>query len=281
VADVDYLPGEALDQVLQQRWPLHRYSEGSMWMLQVNHRPGYATANYHLRRALQLANDPAELVYKVLKTPSYTVADTLFPSASRGERGSFREEYPPPRVTLDLDAARAELELAKRELGVEVLPELVLLSDDSPAAVTHSEYLQEYWRRALGLTIRIDRQTFRQRLAKQETGEFDIVIYGWSADYDDLLSFADLYASWNLNNHGRYNNPELDAQVRIAQQSLDQSVRLKAFAEIQRILIEDAVTIYAYERGVMYVQDARLKGVGRRALGATPDYTTAYIAETP
>ncbi len=131
----------------------------------------------------------------------------------------------------------------------------------------------------LGLTIRIDRQSFRQRLAKQEAGEFDLVLYGWSADYDDPLSFADLYASWNLNNHGRYNNPELDAQVRIAQQSLDQSVRLKAFAEIQRILIEDAVTILAYERGVMYVQDARLKGVGRRAMGASPDYTTAYIVE--
>ena len=33
VADVDYLPGEALDQVLQQRWPLHRYAEASMWMV--------------------------------------------------------------------------------------------------------------------------------------------------------------------------------------------------------------------------------------------------------
>ena len=57
-----------------------------------------------------------------------------------------------------------------------------------------------------------------------------ILLYGWSPDYDDPLTFADLYASWNLNNHGRYNNPELDAQVRIAQQSLDQSVRLEAFA---------------------------------------------------
>ena len=279
VADVDYLPGEALDQVLQQRWPLHRYNEGSVWMLQVNHRPGYVTANDHFRRALQLANDPAELVYKVLKTPSYTVAESLFPAYIKGERGLFREEYPPPRVQIDLDAARAETELAKRELGLAELPELVLLSDDTPAAVTHSEYLQEYWRRVLGLTIRIDRQSFRQRLAKQEAGEFDIVLYGWSADYDDPLSFADLYASWNLNNHGRYNNPELDAQVRIAQQSLDESVRLKAFAEIQRIIIEDAVTILAYERGVMYVEDARLKGVARRAMGATPDYTTAYIVE--
>jgi oligopeptide transport system substrate-binding protein len=281
VADVDYLPGEALDQVLQQRWPLHRYNEGSVWMLQVNHRPGYVTANRHLRRALQLANDPAELVYKVLKTPSYTVAESLFPAYIKGERGLFREEYPPPRVTVDLEAARAELELAKRELGLAELPQLVLLSDDTPAAVTHSEYLQEYWRRVLGLTIRIDRQSFRQRLAKQEAGEFDIVIYGWSADYDDPLSFGDLYASWNPNNHGRYDNPELDAQVRIAQQSLEPGVRLKAFAEIQRILIEDAAVILAYERGVMYVQDARLKGVARRAMGASPDYTTAYIDEDP
>jgi oligopeptide transport system substrate-binding protein len=275
------LPGEALDQVLQQRWPLHRYNEGSVWMLQVNHRPGYVTANRHLRRALQLANDPAELVYKVLKTPSYTVAESLFPAYIKGERGLFREEYPPPRVTVDLEAARAELELAKRELGLAELPQLVLLSDDTPAAVTHSEYLQEYWRRVLGLTIRIDRQSFRQRLAKQEAGEFDIVIYGWSADYDDPLSFGDLYASWNPNNHGRYDNPELDAQVRIAQQSLEPGVRLKAFAEIQRILIEDAAVILAYERGVMYVQDARLKGVARRAMGASPDYTTAYIDEDP
>jgi oligopeptide transport system substrate-binding protein len=281
VADVDYLPGEALDQVLQQRWPLHRYDEGSVWFLQVNHRPGYVTANYHLRRALQLANDPAELVYKVLKTPSYSVAESVFPAFSKGERGLFRQEHPPPKVPLDLAAAREHIELAKRELGLTEIPSLVLLSDDTPAAITHSEYLQEYLRTKLGLTIRIDRQSFRQRLAKQEAGEFDIVLYGWSPDYDDLLTFADLFASWNLNNHGRYNNPQLDAQVRIAQQSLDQSLRMAAFAEVQRILIEDAVIILGYDRGVMYVQDARLKGVARRVAGGSPDYTAAYITDGP
>jgi oligopeptide transport system substrate-binding protein len=281
VADVDYLPGEALDQVLQQRWPLHRFAEASMWMVQPNHRPERPTSNFNLRRALQLANDPAELVYKVLKTPSYTVAESLFPSATKGEHGLFLQEHPPPRVRVDIEAARRHLELAKHELGLQELPTLVLLSDDTPAAITHSEYLQEYLRRQLGLTIRIDRQSFRQRLAKQEAGEFDLLIYGWSPDYDDPLTFADLFASWNTNNHGRYSNPELDAQVRIAQESLEPSVRVAAFAEVQRILIEDAAIFMAYERGVMYVEDARLKGVGRRATGATPDYTQAYIDEEP
>ncbi len=281
VADVDYLPGEALDQALQQRWPLRRFNDGSMWYLEQNFRPGHVTANYHFRRALQLANDPAELVYKVLKTPSYTVAESFFPSFLKGENGLFRQEHPPPRVTTDLEAARAELEIARQELGLDAFPPLVLLSDDTPAALTQSEYVQQYLRRHLGLEIRLDRQNFRQRLAKQESGEFDLTIKGWSADYDDPLSFADLFASWNLNNNGRYNNPALDEQVRIAQESPDQGERIRAFAEVQRILIEDAVVILAFERGVMYVQDPRLKGVGRRAMGPPTDYSRAYITEGP
>ena len=281
IVDVDYLPGEALDQVLQQRWPLHRYDEGSIWFLEVNHRPGYVTANYHFRRALQLANDPAELVYKVLKTPSYTVAESLFPSYLKGEHGLFRQEYPPPVVKTDVAAARRELEIAKRELGLEAFPPLVMLCDDTPAAVSQSEYVQEYLRRTLGLEVRLDRQNFRQRLDKQEAGEFDITLYGWSADYDDLLSFADLFASWNLNNHGRYNNPALDEQVRIAQRSLDPHTRFAAFGEIQRILIEDAAIIMGYERGVLYVQDRRLEGVSHPSFGAAPNYSFAYITEEP
>jgi oligopeptide transport system substrate-binding protein len=281
VADVDQLPGEALSQVLQQRWPLGRFDEGSLWFLQPNLRPGHLTQNLHFRRALQLANDPGELVYRVLKTPSYTPAVSLFPAFIKGEHGPFRQEHPPPAVQTDIPAARAELEIARRELGVADFPPLSLLSDNTPAAVSNTEYLQEYLRRTLGLTVKIDRQDFRQRLAKQESGEFDIALASWGPDYDDPLTFGDLFASWNPNNHGAYHGEALDAQVRIAQRSIDPHVRFAAFAEIQRIMIEDAVIFPLYERGVLYVQDPRLKGVGRRAVGGAPDYTTAYLVEAP
>jgi oligopeptide transport system substrate-binding protein len=281
IVDVDFIPGEALDQVLQQRWPLGRYGDGSVWYMSFNNRPDRIPRSWHFRRALQLVNDPAELVYKVLKTPSYTVAESLFPSWLKGEHGLLRQEYPPPKVNFDLAAAREHLELAKQELGLTAFPPIVMLSDDTPAAITHSEYLQDQLRRTLGLEIRIDRQNFRQRIAKSQAGEFDIVLLGWGPDFDDPLTFGDLFASWNLANYGRYNNPELDAQVRIAQQSIDPGVRMAAFGEIQRILIEDVAAILYYERGVMYVQDPRLKGVTRRAVGPFVDYTRAYIVENP
>jgi oligopeptide transport system substrate-binding protein len=281
VVDVDHIPGEALDQVLQQRWPVGRFSDGSVWLLQINQRPDRLGRNFHFRKALQLANDPAELVYKVLKNPGYSVAESIFPAWLKGVDGLLRAEYPPPRVGTDPVAAREHLEIARRELGLDEFPPIVLLSDDTPAAITHSEYVQERFRRVLGLEILIDRQIFKQRIEKSNAGEFDLLIYGWSPDFDDPMTFGDLFASWNLNNQGRYNNPEVDEYVRIAQQSLDQRARMAAFGEIQRILIEDAAIILNYDRGVLYVQDPHLKGVYRPAVGAEPSYTNAYLVENP
>ena len=86
---------------------------------------------------------------------------------------------------------------------------------------------------------------------------------------------------WNLNNRGLYNNPELDRLVRVAQNSLDPKTRMDAFGQIQNILHEDVVLLQNYERGIVYVQDPRLKGVIRRAVGTDPDYTNAYIIDAP
>jgi oligopeptide transport system substrate-binding protein len=282
VADVDHIPGEALEQALQNRWHLGRFADGSVWYLEVNQRPDRPVGrNLHFRKALQLANDPGELVNKVLGMPSYTVAESLFPAFIAGAEGLFRDEYPPPTIQPDPAAAREHLEMARRELGLEEFPPLVLLSQDTPAAVKHSEYLQDKLRRVLGLDVRVDRQIFKQYLDKANDGEFDILISGWNPDFNDPMTFADLFTTWNDNNRGHYENLALDRKVRAAQQSLDPRTRMAAFGEIQRILFEDAAIILNYDRGVMYVQDPHLKGVIRRAVGPEPDYTHAYVVENP
>jgi len=270
---------ENLNEALVQRWRLHRFIDGSIFFMEFNHREDRPTANYHLRKAMQLALDPAELVYKVVKLPGYLPAESLFPIWLKGVEHNLRQEYPPPKVELDLQAAQRHLALAKEQLGVTELQHLVLLSGDNPLSNKQSEYYQATLKKRLGLDIRIDKQIFKQRLAKMTAGDFDMVLAGWGPDFDDPLTFGDLFASWNLNNRGRYANPELDAQVRIAQSSMDPKTRMDAFGEIQRILIEDAVVLMNYERGVVYVTDPRLKGLVRRAVGPDPDFTHVHIQE--
>ena len=127
------------------------------------------------------------------------------------------------------------------------------------------------------LDIRIDAQIFKQRLAKMTSGDFDIVLAGWGPDYDDALTFGDLFASWNLNNRGRYTSDRMDELVRIAQSSLDPQTRMDAFGEIQQLVYDDVVIIPMYERGWSYVVDPRLKGFKRRSIGPEVDYNYAYI----
>ena len=275
------LGAEQLDDAMKLRWDLGRYSDGSVFYLDFNFRPERLTSNLHLRKALQYVNDPGELVNKVIALPGYQPAVSLFPAWLTGVERSFRQEYPPLAITPDLETARRHLELAKRELGVAELPPLVLLTGDAPIANKQAEYFQNLFSRALGIEIRIDKQIFKQRLEKMTSGDFDIVAAGWGPDFADPLTYGDLYASWNGNNRGKYNNPELDDQVRIAQNSVDPRTRMDAFGEIQRILIEDAVHLPNYERGNVYVQDPRLKGVVHRAVGTDPDYSQAYLIENP
>lgn len=271
------LTAENLAEAMEQRWHINRFMDGSVFFIEFNHRPERLTRNHNLRKAMLLAQDPHELIYKVIKIPGYLPGESLFPVFLDGVRGKFRAEYPAPEHRMDIARARQHLEKARLELGLDEFPPLVMLTGDNPVSNIQSEYFQALFKKNLGLEIKIDRQIFKQRLDKMTKGQFDMVLAGWAPDYNDALTFGDLFASWNLNNRGRYANPEYDRLVRIAQGSLDQKVRMDAFDGMQRIVYDDAVVIVNYERGQAYVSDPRVKGIVRRAVGAAQDYTYAYI----
>ena len=271
------LSAETLDDALEHRWKINRFNDGSIFYTEFNHRPGRMTANVNLRRALSLVSDPGELVYKVMKLPGNLPGVSLFPAWLPGVNGYFRQEYPPEPIRVDVAEARRSLALAKQQIGVTTLPPLVLLTGDDPLSSAQAEYLQNVLKRTLDLDVKIDKQIFKQRLAKMTAGEFDMVAAGWGPDYDDPLTFGDLFTSWNKNNRGAYSNPELDRYVRIAQSSLDPKTRMDAFGAIQKIIQDDVVIIPSYERGLVYVRNPRLNGIVRRVVGADPDYTNAYI----
>jgi len=273
------LDGETYKDALTQRFRIRRFTTGTVFFLEYNHRDNRITRNLNLRRAIQHVFDPDEMVNKVLATPGNLPGKSLFPVWLKGKHDKFRQEYRAPEAPLDLNQARQYLAQAKAELGLTTLPPLVLLVGDSPTAAKQAEYLQGKLKATLGLDIKIDIQTFKQRLAKMTAGEFDIVAAGWGPDFDDVMTFGDLLTSWNLNNRGRYNNPAYDEQVRIAMNSANPAVRMDAMGKVQQIVFDDAVILPQYEQGVIYLLHPALRGVVRRVVGADPDYTYAQVIE--
>ena len=271
------LQAEQLSSAMENRFHIQRYQDGSLFYLEFNHREGHVTRNWHLRRAMQLVTDAGELVNKVTKLPGYLPGRSLFPVYLRGVHGTFREEFPAPEPELDPKLALQHLAQARQELGVETIPPLTLLIGDTPLSKSQAEYFQSVYQEKLGLQIKIDAQIFKQRLDKMSRGDFDIVMAGWGPDYDDALTFGDLFASWNLNNHGQWGNQEYDRMVAIAQNSIDQPQRMAAFARMQELIHDEVVILPHYERGNSYVTHPQLKGMVRRAVGADPDLRYAYI----
>lgn len=268
---------ENLDNALEERWHIRREQDGTVFFLDFNHRETRLTRNWHLRRAMQLALDMEELVYKVTKQPGYVPGESLFPNFLMGMNDRFRKEYPAPTLKLDPQKAREHLAIAKQELGLDEWPPLVLLSGDNPIANIQGEWTQAALRRHLGLDIKLDKQIFKQRLAKMTAGEFDMVLAGWGPDYDDPLTFGDLFASWNLNNRGRYNNKKLDNLILKAMNSTDKKERMDTFGAIQQHLFEDVVMLPMYERGVTFVVHPQLKDMKLRVIGPEYDLRYAYI----
>ena len=107
------------------------------------------------------------------------------------------------------------------------------------------------------------------------SGEFDVVSAGWGPDYADPMTFADLYASWNENNRGRWKNERYDALIRRAQGTTDPRTRMDAMAAAERILLDDVAILPTSEGGAVYTRSPRLSGVVRHMVGTDPDYTRA------
>lgn len=268
---------ESLEVALSERWRMQTFDDGTLYYLSFNFRPNRPTRNADLRRAMHLVFNPRAFVNYLIGIPGNKPGLSLFPVWLKGERLSFRSEYPAVDHRTDFAAARMHLERAKEALGVEEIPPLVFLASDSQSARREAEYFQDLFQRRLGLEIKIDAQIFKQRLAKMQSGEFDLVGGGWGPDYDDPLTFGDLFSSWNENNRGLYSSPEYDKQVRIAENSTDQHLRMVAFGEIQRIIYQDTVIIPTYERAKVFVTHPQLFDVRRRAVGTNPDFSRARI----
>jgi len=269
------LGAETVREAVDQRLRVKTFLTGGVAYLWFNMREGQPTANRALRQAIQAAFDPDEYVNQVIAIPGYRATNTLFPSWFKGQQTSFIQEFAPQRVERGVVRARELLAEAQVETGR--LPVMTLLTVSSTTGAKAAEYLQGRFKKVLGIDIKVDQQTFKQYLSKARRGEFDLVLSSWYPDYDDIVTYADLMASYNPNNRGRYVNPAYDEQLEILIRQSDKTIRFIAAAELQRMIVSDVPVLPMAETSSAYMQHRQLKGVVRRVFGPDPDFSGARV----
>ena len=106
--------------------------------------------------------------------------------------------------------------------------------------------------------------SFKARLDAMENGNFDIVFAGWVPDYNDAMTFLDMFMVGNGNNYGKYNNPKYDELLNQASEEVDAAKRQEILQQAETILIKDDCVVYPlYFSVVNYVKSNKLSGMTR------------------
>ncbi|WP_313492192.1 peptide ABC transporter substrate-binding protein, partial [Exiguobacterium sp.] len=228
-----------------------------------------ALKNKNIRKALALGFEKQGITDVILNDgskPANFIVAKDFTFTPDGE--DFRVKYPDLQ-SYDADAAKKAWDAGLKELGVKTV-ELSMLSRDEDAFKKVSEYLKGDLEKHLpGLTINIKQQPFKNFLDLESKGDYDISAAGWGPDYQDPMTFLDMWLTGGSFNRMEYSNKKFDDLIKGAKQQADEAKRWSDMQEAEKILLTDDYAIAPiYQKGEAYLQRTNIDKLYRHPFGA-------------
>lgn len=253
--DVAGLNGEQLKMMETENYPFYTYEDGSNFYMEYNLSNKYL-ANKNLRQAITYAIDKQAYVDNIVKNSS-KAATSFTASTIDGLNGKFIDEVGPVVPVLDVEKAKELYEKALSELGVDKV-ELAMIADDTDAAVNTAAFIQEQLKVNLGIDVKVESMPFKSRLARMTSKDFDIVFAGWGPDYNDPMTYLDMFETGNGNNHTGYSNPEYDKLLDKVRTEADKEKRFGYLVELEKMLLDDMPVGPVYFRAKDYVVSEKI-----------------------
>lgn len=139
-------------------------------------------------------------------------------------------------------------------------------TDENHKAI--AEALQNMWQENLGVQVNLQNQDWNVFLKERKEGNYNIARHGWIADYNDPMSFIDMWLTGGGNNDAQYKNEEFDKYVKAAKATSDPDERMENMHKAEDILIgEDNVVAPLYFYNNSYMIKPNIKGLYYTPLG--------------
>ena len=215
--------------------------------------------NPKVREAFTLAVDRTYIVDKVTQSGQVEAGGYVPSGISDADGGDFRAEggdyYKPTDADYEANCEKARQLLA--EAGYpngEGFPVVEYLYNTSDAHKAVAEALQNMWEQELGVTVTLNNQEWAAFLQTRKNGDYSIARNGWISDYNDPISFLDMWMTGGGNNDAQYANPEYDNIIKQAKATSDATERMKLLHQAEDILVgQDYVVnpLYFYTQKYM------------------------------
>ena len=255
------------------------WEDGSTWYFQFN-TSKKLFSNKKIRRAISMAIDRQALVDKI-RNGAGSVAESFVPGIIPGKKGTFREDYPQSVYGIGYNPVEAKKLFAEglSELGMKAsdIGKISMLTQNNDVALKESQFYQEQLKVNLGLEIQLEPVTFQIKVQRTTAKDFDFVLSGWGPDYNDPMTFLDLWLSTSGQNNTNWSSAEYDKIINAAKAETDPAKRMDLLASAEKLLMEEMPIVPTFYRKRAALIKPNLKNVVDRALSPDTDFRFADI----
>jgi len=231
----------------------------------VNPEAAKALSDVRVRKALSLAIDRDAITSKVSKGGEKPATSFVPSDVTDGKGTKFKnKEY--YKTTADVEQAKKLLAEAGYPDG-KGLPKLELIYNTLQMHQSMAAAVQDMWKKNLGIDITLRNLERKVQLTEANKHNFVLNRDGWIADYNDPMTFLDIFTTTNGNNYAGYNNPKYDALITAAKVEANAEKRTAMLHEAEDMIMTDMPIIPIFEYTEVVCMNKKLTGVHVSNLG--------------
>ena len=243
-----------------------------------------ALNNEKIRQAISLSINRNTLVKNVIGDAS-TTSKTFVPKDLANDPKSGKdfsdESVVKDSTSYDTALAKQLWQQGLKETGLKTLTLHMLTSNDEPNKPI-SQYLKSALEKNLsGLTVDLSNIPAKVAQSRAQSGNFDIYLSGWGADFNDPISHLQIMTSNSGYNYGKYNSSTYNALVKKAQDqdANNTNARWQDMLQAERTIMQDQGITPLYQTVYSYLQNPKVKGIIHNTAGTQWNYKYAYVAQ--
>ncbi|MCQ2011635.1 peptide ABC transporter substrate-binding protein [Sporolactobacillus sp. STSJ-5] len=253
--------------------------DAGTYYLYINEKTNKNLKNLNLRKALNAAIDRDGLVKSILNNGSVASNFVVPKNFVAGPDGKdFRSADPDGFPAGSTSEAKTYWNKAKKELGIKTL-KLNFLSQDGSSTQQLNQYVANQIKKNLpGVDVTINAQPWANYLKLNNEFKYDIAFSGWFPDYQDPMTYLDMWTTGNPMNTIGWSNKKFDSLINDAQtNTADAQKRWENLVSAEKLMMSEYPIVPLYQSGHTWAEKSYVKGLSFPSYGPQVDFARAYI----
>ena len=265
---IDNIPNDELSS-LSTKSDFHKEGQLGTYYISYNTKNEYLS-NPKIRQALTLAVDREFICEEIgqagqVPAGAYVAMGLSDADTSKEFREVGGDYFDPKDYEGNLEKAKELLKEAGYPNG-EGLPTFEYIYNENTGHQLVGQALQDMWSK-IGVKVELVSQEWGTFLNTRKNGEYDIARNGWLGDYNDPISFLDMWITGGGNNDAQWSNKEYDELITKIKSSSDAEERMKLMHEAEDIIFDEWMLCPIYYYVDVYMLSDKVEGFYSSPLG--------------